>query len=113
MLVRDFARRERSSEQDLDPRIRRRIEGRRQFLLRLLLLPLTGLYDGVGKVVEELPDSLLRLWGERSPRDVLDFSNFGTGWVVERSGWCEALPESSVELSASLDGPGFHLLPAA
>ena len=31
---------------------------------------------------------------------VLDFSNFGTLRVVERSGWCEALPESLGELSA-------------
>jgi len=44
---------------------------------------------------------------------VLDFSNFGTGSVIERSGWCEALPEGSVELSASFNGPGFHLLPSA
>ena len=36
------------------------------------------------------------------PLAVLDFSNFGTGWAIERSGWYEAFPEGSVELSASL-----------
>ena len=44
---------------------------------------------------------------------LLDFSKSGTVRVVERSGWYAAFPEGSVELSASLDGPGLHLLPAA
>ena len=63
MPVRDFAWRERWAKQDLGKR------KRRQFLLRPLLLSLTGSCDGVFKIVEELPDSLFRFWGERSPRD--------------------------------------------